>query len=54
VLSGEPTPGGGEGPNAELIAVEWLWLNPTAWPVDIVADRWLYPQLLALYAVLSR
>jgi 8-oxo-dGTP pyrophosphatase MutT (NUDIX family) len=50
ILSGEPTPGGGESPNAELIAVQWLALNPAEWPSDIIADRWLHPQLVALSA----
>ncbi len=53
VLSGEATPGGGEGPNTELIAVQWLSLNPAAWPDDVVADGWLHPQLLSLCALLS-
>jgi 8-oxo-dGTP pyrophosphatase MutT (NUDIX family) len=49
LLSGEPTPGGGEGPNAELTAVQWLPLNnPAAWPDDVTTDRWLHPQLIRL------
>lgn len=50
LLSGEPTPGGGEGPNAELVAVQWLPLNRAVWPNDIVSDAWLHPQLVSLCA----
>jgi 8-oxo-dGTP pyrophosphatase MutT (NUDIX family) len=52
-LSGEPEPGGGEGPNADLIAVSWFPLNPEAWRNDILADATLRPQLLAIRAALA-
>ena len=50
IVGGEPAPGGGEGPNAELIATRWLPLEDSSWPDDIAADRFLYPQLLAVRA----
>ena len=52
ILDGEPTPGGGEGPNAELIAVRWLELDPDAWSDDIIRDPMLHPQLLGLCELL--
>ena len=52
ILEGEPTPGGGEGPNAELIAVQWLRMDEAAWPDDITTDRLLQPQLLGLLGLL--
>ena len=49
VLSGEAAPGGGEGPTATLVAVTWLPLGlEPDWPAEIRADRFLYPQLLAI------
>ena len=53
VVDGDASPGGGEGPNAELTAVHWLPLNGGDWPADIVSDAWLYPQLLAIRAELA-
>lgn len=53
VLSGEAAPGGGEGPNAELVGVRWLPLDDAAWPDDLRNDPFLYPQLLALRALRS-
>ncbi|HEY2378166.1 MAG TPA: NUDIX hydrolase [Gemmatimonadaceae bacterium] len=52
VVSGEPRAGGGEGPNAELIAIRWLPLDIAQWSDDITADRFLYPQLIALRVAL--
>jgi 8-oxo-dGTP pyrophosphatase MutT (NUDIX family) len=54
ILSGEPKAGGGEGPNAELVATTWLPLYSTTWSADITSDEFLYPQLLALHAALAR
>jgi len=53
VISGKPRTGGGEGPNAELIATQWLPLNQSLWPDDIASDVYLAPQLLAISASLS-
>jgi 8-oxo-dGTP pyrophosphatase MutT (NUDIX family) len=52
IISGEPKAGGGEGPNAELVATTWLPLHDTTWPDEIASDQFLYPQLLALQASL--
>jgi 8-oxo-dGTP pyrophosphatase MutT (NUDIX family) len=52
IVEGEPTPGGGEGPNADLIAVQWLPLDPAVWSDDITTDRLLQPQLLGLLGLL--
>ena len=52
IVSGEPKAGGGEGPNAELIATRWLPLDDSLWPDDIAADQFLRPQLLALRGAL--
>jgi hypothetical protein len=54
IISGEPKPGGGEGPNAELVATTWLPLHDTTWSDEIASDQFLYPQLLALQASLDR
>jgi len=49
VLGGEAAPGGGEGANAELVAVAWLPMQDAdAWPDEIRADPFLYPQLRAI------
>ena len=48
IISGEPKAGGGEGPNAELIATRWLSLDHAVWSTDIIADQFLHPQLLLL------
>jgi 8-oxo-dGTP pyrophosphatase MutT (NUDIX family) len=53
ILSGEATPGGGEGPNAELTGVWWLPLDQATWPDAIVTDAFLYPQLVRLSADMS-
>jgi 8-oxo-dGTP pyrophosphatase MutT (NUDIX family) len=50
IVSGEPKAGGGEGPNAELIATRWLPLYDARWSDDIAADQFLHPQLRALRA----
>ena len=53
VISGEAAAGGGEGASATLVAVRWLPLaDDSAWPVEIRADQFLYPQLTALVALL--
>lgn len=52
VLTGEATPGGGEGPNAELVAVRWVPLDPAAWGTDITEDPFLHPQLVGLCQLL--
>ena len=54
ILDGEATPGGGEGPNAELIAVRWLPLDPGGWSEEIIRDAMLHPQLLELCGLLGR
>jgi hypothetical protein len=42
-------PGGGEGPNAELVDVTWLQLqDDRSWPDEIRADPFLFPQLQAI------
>ena len=40
--------GGSGAPNAELIATRWLPLDHAVWSDDIIADQFLYPQLLTL------
>ena len=52
VIHGEAAPGGGEGSNAELTAVQWLRLDDVDWPADILNDPYLFPQLVRLRAVL--
>ena len=53
VISGEAAPGGGEGASAALVAVRWLPLaDDSAWPIEIRADQFLYPQLTALVDLL--
>jgi 8-oxo-dGTP pyrophosphatase MutT (NUDIX family) len=53
VVGGEAAPGGGEGANAELTALQWLPLSDAAWPPDIANDPYLLPQLLRLRAALA-
>jgi len=53
IINGEPKAGGGEGPNADLVATRWLPLHEPMWPDDIASDEFLYPQLLALRASLD-
>ena len=52
VVRGEAAPGGGEGSNAELTAVQWLPLEDVEWPADIANDPYLRPQLVRLRAAL--
>jgi 8-oxo-dGTP pyrophosphatase MutT (NUDIX family) len=54
VAGGEAVPGGGEGASAELIGVTWLALrDERAWPPDVRADVYLYPQLRAIRALVD-
>ncbi len=49
VLGGNAVPGGGEGPNAELVDVTWLQLqDDRSWPDEIRGDPFLFPQLQAI------
>lgn len=55
VVGGHAAPGGGEGPNAELVEVAWLPLaDAHSWPVDIASDAFLFPQLQAIRAAIIR
>ena len=54
VVRGHAAPGGGEGANAELVDVTWLsFTDDRAWPRDVVADPFLFPQLQAVRAALA-
>lgn len=54
VVSGEAGPGGGEGSSATLTEVTWLPLSEQhRWPDEIRADPFLYPQLIAVYALVG-
>ena len=54
VIGGDPAPGGGEGANAELVAVCWVsFRDQSLWPTDVRADVFLYPQLQAIGARLG-
>jgi 8-oxo-dGTP pyrophosphatase MutT (NUDIX family) len=53
VLSGEAAPGGGEGPNADLVGVRWLPLDQAEWPSEVANDPFLRPQLITLSATLA-
>lgn len=54
VLSGHATPGGGEGASAELVGLTWLPMQDhEGWPEEIRADRYLYPQLLAIRVAIA-
>ena len=49
VLGGNAVPGGGEGPNAELVDIRWLQLqDDRSWPDEIRGDPFLSPQLRAI------
>jgi 8-oxo-dGTP pyrophosphatase MutT (NUDIX family) len=49
VLGGDAVPGGGEGPNADLVGLTWLPLrDDRRWPDEIRADPFLFPQLQAI------
>ena len=49
VVDGEAAPGGGEGDDADLIAIRWLPINDESqWPVEIQTDPLLTPQLHAI------
>jgi 8-oxo-dGTP pyrophosphatase MutT (NUDIX family) len=53
VVSGDAAPGGGEGAGADLVGVIWLPIHDDgAWPADILADVFLYPQLKAIQRAL--
>jgi 8-oxo-dGTP pyrophosphatase MutT (NUDIX family) len=53
VVSGSAKAGGGEGTEAEIVAVAWLPIHDEHdWPADIRSDVFLYPQLRDLRAVL--
>ncbi|MEP6690847.1 MAG: NUDIX domain-containing protein [Gemmatimonadaceae bacterium] len=51
VTAGKVSPGGGEGADAELVAVTWLPIHDErTWSAEIWSDAYLYPQLLAIRA----
>lgn len=53
VVGGEAAPGGGDGDNIELVALQWLPIHDVPqWPAEIQTDPRLAPQLHALRAVL--
>ena len=53
IVAGVATPGGGEA-SAEITAVRWLPLaEPEAWEAALLADPFLYPQLLRIRAAVS-
>lgn len=54
VVSGEAGAGGGEGSSATLTDVTWLPLfEQQHWPDEIRGDLFLYPQLIAVCALLG-